>query len=144
MINVQGNYKSDVFTIIVIQCINYIYSYLSYFVVFVGGYPFVLGYPLVPRHRINQFRAEGRDYQYHIDNRWQKVTEKKPGDFCWNESETRRFPSELVYPLCFLQLYYFSNIYIMNNRFIQHFQAGGIINYCIQNNLFPFHETLEM
>ena len=30
-----------------------------------------------------------------------KVTNQKLEDFCLNESETRRFPFELVYSLCF-------------------------------------------
>ena len=36
-----------------------------------------------------------------MDNTEWKVMIQKLDDLCLNESETRRFPFDLVYPLCF-------------------------------------------
>ena len=54
------------------------------------------------------------------------VTLQKIDDFCLNASETRRFPFELVYPLCFVDFtcttyqgkyLYDDNCWISNNTY---------------------------
>ena len=45
-----------------------------------------------------------------------KVTNQELDDFCLNESETKRFPFELGYPLCFVYIKDKVDIYVMNNR----------------------------